>query len=46
MLVGYCENSKTFIIYISGQRKIEFSRDVNFNEDVSLGKVRDLGLDV
>ena len=28
--------------YIHGQRKIEFSRDVAFDEDVALGKARDL----
>lgn len=40
--VGYCENSKAFRIYIPGQRKVEISRDVTFDEDVALGKARDL----
>jgi len=42
MIVGYCENSKTFRIDIPSQRKVEISRDVTFNEDATLGKVRDL----
>jgi len=35
MFVGYCENSKAFRIYIPGQRKVEISRDVTFDEDVA-----------
>lgn len=38
----YFENSKAFRIYISSQRNIKFSRDVTFNEDNALRKVRDL----
>jgi len=41
---GYCEDSKAFRIYIYGQKKVEISRDVTFNEDVALGKARDLPL--
>ena len=40
--VGYWENSKAFIIYIPGERKVEITRDVPFDEVVSLGKARDL----
>lgn len=40
--VGYCENSKSFRIYTSHQRKINFSKDVMFDEDVSLGNEMDL----
>lgn len=40
MLFWYCDNSKYFRIYVCGQRNIKFSRDVTFNEDVSLGKER------
>lgn len=40
--VGYCENSKAYRIYILGQRKVEISRDVTFDEDTTLGKARDL----
>lgn len=42
MFVGYCDNSKAFKIYVSGQRNIEFNRDVTFDEDVALGKERDI----
>jgi len=38
MFLRYCENSKSFRIYISIQMRIEFSKDVTFYEDVSLGK--------
>jgi hypothetical protein len=38
IFVGYCEVSKAFRIYILGHRHIEISRDVNFDEDVSLKK--------
>eukprot|EP00253_Pinus_taeda_P014813 PITA_14813 len=40
--VGYYENSKAFRKYIPGQRQVEISRDIAFNEDASLGKERDL----
>jgi len=36
--VGYCENYKSFRIYIHVQRKVEISRDVIFDEDVTLEK--------
>jgi len=32
--LGYCENYKALRIYLFSQRKIKFSRDVTFNEDV------------
>ena len=38
--VGYCENSRAYRIYIPGQRKVEISRDVTFDEDAALGKAR------
>lgn len=41
-LVGYCENSKAYRIYILGQRKVEIIRDITIDEDVALGKARDL----
>lgn len=40
--VGYCENYKAYRIYIPGQRKVEISRDVTFDEDESLEKAGDL----
>ena len=42
--MGYCENSKAYRIYIPGQRKVKISRDVRFDEDATIGKVRDLPL--
>jgi hypothetical protein len=33
IFVGYCEVSKAFRIYISGQHHIEIRRDVTFDED-------------
>jgi hypothetical protein len=32
--VGYSESSKAYRIYIHGQRQIEISRDVTFEEEV------------
>jgi len=40
--VGYSEDSKAFRIYISDIRKVKISRDVTFDDDVALGKARDL----
>jgi hypothetical protein len=33
--VGYNDSSKEYRIYIHGQRQIEVSRDVTFEEEVS-----------
>jgi hypothetical protein len=38
--VGYSESSKAYWIYISGQRKIEVSRDVSFEEEAAFRKLR------
>lgn len=38
---GYCENSKAYRIYVPGQRSLEFSRDVTFDEDGALREARD-----
>ena len=35
IFVGYSESAKVYRIYIPGQRKIELSRDVTFEEDVA-----------
>lgn len=40
--VGYSETSKAYRIYVSGQREVEISHDVTFNEDFALGKFKDL----
>jgi hypothetical protein len=42
VFVGYSENSKTYKIYVPGQRKIEVSRDVTFREEVVFKKFREL----
>ena len=38
--VGYNEYSKVYRIYIHGQRQIEVSRDVTFEEEVSFKRSR------
>lgn len=42
--VGYYENPKAYRIYVPRQRNIEFSKDLTFDEDASLGKARDTPL--
>ena len=38
--MGYCEVSKAFRIYIPGHRHIKISRDVTFDEEAALKKLR------
>jgi hypothetical protein len=38
IFVGYSESSKAYGIYIPEQHKIEFSRDVTFNEKMAFNK--------
>jgi transposase InsO family protein len=40
IFVGYCEVSKAFRIYIPGHHHIEIIRDVTFDEDATLKKLR------
>jgi hypothetical protein len=40
IFVGYCEVSKAFKIYIPGYHHIEINRDVTFDEDAMLNKLR------
>jgi hypothetical protein len=40
IFVGYCEVSKAFRIYILGHRHIKISRDVTFDEEAALKKLR------
>jgi len=40
--VGYSEISKAYRIYVPGQREVEISHDVTFDEDAALGKIRNL----
>ena len=42
VFVGYSETSKAYKIYFPGQRQIEFSRDVAFNEEVSFWKAKEI----
>ena len=36
MFVGYSETSKAYRVYVPGQREVEISHDVTFDEDASL----------
>ena len=40
--MGYNENSKSYKIYVLGQREVEICHDVSFDEDAALKKVRNL----
>ena len=46
IFVGYNETSKAYHIYVPGQRQIEVSRDVTFDEDVAFLRSRESHLDV
>jgi hypothetical protein len=43
--VGYSETSKAYKIYILGQRQIEISRDVTFDEDEAFRRSRESHMD-
>ena len=40
VFVGYSESTRAYWIYILGQRKIELSRDVTFEEDIAYRRSR------
>jgi hypothetical protein len=40
VFVGYSENSKAYMIYVPGQRKIEVSREITFHEEAAFNKCR------
>jgi hypothetical protein len=44
--VGYNESSKSYRIYILGQRQIEVSRDVTFEEEVAFQKSREAHMEI
>jgi hypothetical protein len=44
--VGYSESSKAYRIYIPGQRQIEVSRDVTFEEEVTFRRSRGSHMDI
>ena len=46
IFVGYSDTSKAYRIYVPGQRQIEVSRDVTFDEDVAFLRSRESHLDV
>jgi hypothetical protein len=43
--IGYSETSKAYRIYIPGQRQIEISRDVTFDEDEAFRRSRESHID-
>jgi hypothetical protein len=43
--VGYNETSKDYKIYIRGQNFIEVNRDMNFHEEASFRRARELPCD-
>jgi hypothetical protein len=44
--VGYSESSKAYRIYILGQRQIEISRDVTFEEEVAFQRSREAQMEI
>jgi hypothetical protein len=44
--VGYNESSKAYQIYIPGQRQIEVTRDVTFEEEVAFHKSREAQMEI
>jgi len=42
IFVGYSENSKGYRIYVVGQKEVEISHDVTFDEDMALRKINNL----
>jgi hypothetical protein len=42
VFMGYSENSKAYMIYIPGQRKIEVRRDVTFHDEFTFNKSKEL----
>ena len=46
IFVGYSETSKAYRIYVPGQRQIEVSRDVTFDEDAAFLRSKESHLDV
>ena len=45
IFVGYSETSKAYRVYVLGQRQIEVSRDVTFDEDATFLRSRESQLD-
>ena len=45
VFVGYSESAKAYQIYIPGQRKIELSKDLTFEEDIAYQRSRHAEID-
>ena len=45
IFVGYSEFAKAYRIYLLGQRRIELSRDVTFEEDIAFRILRHVDSD-
>ncbi|XP_059068350.1 uncharacterized protein LOC131858893 [Cryptomeria japonica] len=46
IFVGYPESSKAYRVYIPGQKQIEISRDVSFEEDVACKRSRGTTMEI
>ena len=46
MLVGYSESSKTYKIYVLGERHIEVNWDVTFHEEVAFKRSKEIQYDI
>jgi hypothetical protein len=44
--VGYNESSKAYWMYILGQRQIEISRDVTFEEEIAFQRCRESHMEI
>jgi hypothetical protein len=44
--MGYNESSNTYRIYIPGQRQIEISRDVVFEEEIAFQRSRESQMEI
>jgi hypothetical protein len=44
--VGYSESSKAYRIYIPGQRQIEVSKDVIFEEEIAFQRSRESQMEI
>jgi hypothetical protein len=44
--VGYSESSKAYRIYIPGQRQIEVSKDVTFEEEITFQRSRESQMEI
>lgn len=45
IFVGYSESSKTYTIYVPGQKQVEVNRDVTLDENVAYWKSKEVPMD-